>query len=166
MKISIMKGRLLVVATAILSLTLLACSAEDGEDGPVGPQGPAGNANVEAYTYTTNNSDWISSSQGAMWTATLTATGITQEVFDAGTAQMFIQDSDGWNAMPFSFANIEYNFAYDLQTTKIFVTSGSGGAVSNPGGQSFKLVIIPPSNLVKNINHNDYKVLQEVYGIE
>ena len=153
--------------TFIMSILLIfsSCEGEDGDTGPQGAQGPAGNANVEAYTYTTNNSDWVSSNNGTMWTANLTATDITQEVVDGGSVQMFFGSSGGWVAMPFALYDVEYNYAYGLQSTEISVTSGTQLQINNPGGQSFKLVIIPPASLVKNMDYKNHEMLQALYGI-
>ncbi|MCC6371207.1 MAG: hypothetical protein IT236_09405 [Bacteroidia bacterium] len=138
----------LILSLATICLTLNSC--KKGDTGPAGPQGTAGTngvANIQTGTVTTNNSTWTLDNTDNSYNATLTYAAITQSVIDKGTVQVFISDGNGseWAALPFSYGIVQYNYSYKLGQVIISVTLSNGNAPNNPGGQQFKVVVIPPA---------------------
>ncbi|MEQ8908183.1 MAG: collagen-like protein [Vicingaceae bacterium] len=152
-----------------------------GDTGPAGQDGIDGNANVGAVTFNVPSSAW---STGSVKTYARNIAEITQEVVDDGlvmTYQRQSPDTD-WDALPYSYniglldqngnpltATIQIQFSYD--TDSLFLSNSNslraniGNSATFPGDREFKVVIIPPASLVKNMDYKDMEMLQAVYGI-
>ena len=165
MKKTILKtGLFLVVA-----LFAMSCS-KDGEAGPAGPagangingtNGTNGNANVIG-TNTLTVSSWTSSNNGALWSTSLSATGITQTIVDRGMVSVFIGDSSGaWTSMPYTIGNASWFYSFGVGFINIYKTNTNLAAIANPGSQTFRVVIISPSNRIANPN-TDWKNYEQV----
>lgn len=161
-----------------------------GPAGATGPAGPAGqngqdgtdgNANVGAVTFNLLSSAW---STGSIKTYARYIPEITQEVVDDGLVMVYQRqapDTD-WDALPFSYniglvdqngnpltATIQVQFSYD--TDSLFLSNSNslraniGNSATFPGDREFKVVVIPPASLVKNMDYKNHEMLQALYGI-
>ena len=132
-----------------MGLTLSSCKKGDtGPAGPVGSNGTNGVANIQTTTVTSNNNSWVFDSVGNSYDATITYTAITQAVVDRGTVQVFLGSGNGteWLALPFSYGIAQYLFSYSLGKVDITATLSNNAIPNNPGGQQFKVVVIPPAS--------------------
>lgn len=75
-----------------------------GQDGQNGQNGEDGNANVKSYTFSVDADDWTDPTGAANQNEfTLQVPAITQDIVDNGAVHMYLPDSGGWRAMPFTF---------------------------------------------------------------
>lgn len=152
----------IVIASALM---FTSCEKE-GPEGPAGPAGKDGTANIMTDTYTTTNSDWSFDAQYNTYDAVISAPSITQDIAANGTIQMFIEEQGSYIALPFIFNNAQFNYGYEVGEVSILASLADGSVPNNPGGMTFKLVVIPPASLVEGIDHTNYETLQTVYGVE
>ncbi len=160
---------------AVLAMT--ACS-KDGAPGAQGPQGPRGyagvngtngydgNANViGTNSLTTASSLWTASGTG--WMYDLTATDITQAVVDKGIVQVFIQYGTEWWSLPDLNGINETLFGYSVGHVKLLNKNSDGSQATNPGGQTFRVVIITASNLAAhpNTDWTKYAVIKPLLNL-
>ncbi len=168
-----MKKTFLKVAVVLLTAVVtMSCS----KDGVMGPQGPAGldgtngNANViGTNTITTTSSDWTSYSGGGLWQISFSAASISQSVVDRGIVSVFKSNSAGaWTAMPYTIVNQSWTFTFGVGFVNIAVANTSSGSITNPGSQTFRVVIISPSNRMANPNTdwNDYNQVKAVLHLQ
>lgn len=162
-----MKTHIKILAFALL-LSASACKkAEQGPKGDTGPAGTNGVANIQSTTITTTNGSWNLDTFENAYNATLTVTGITQNVLDKGAVMVYIGNGAGteWDAMPFSYQGVEFNYGIKVGQALISVTLDSGNAPNNPGGQQFKVVVIPPAMIKPGVNVKNYTEVKTAYGI-
>lgn len=151
-----------------LSLTLSSC--KKGDTGPAGPAGSAGTngvANIQTGTVTTNNATWSFDATDNSYNGTLTYAAITQAVIDKGTVQVFLGDGTGkeWGALPLSYGIVQYNYSYKVGEVLITVTLSNGSLPNNPGGQQFKVVVIPPASKSPNACGQEFQPAEQVFTI-
>ena len=159
-----------VLFTALMTVN---CS-KDGATGPAGPagangvNGTNGNANVIG-TNTFTTSSWTSYSNGILWGTTLSSPGITQSIVDKGIVSVFVGDSSGaWTSMPFTFGNISWHYTFGVGFINIYETNTNLAVLSNPGSQTFRVVIISASNKAANPNTDwkDYNQVKQVLHLQ
>lgn len=155
----------------VVALFAMSCS-KDGVAGPAGPagtngingtNGTNGNANVIG-TNTVTISSWTSLASGSLWYTSLSATGITQSIVDRGMVSVFIQISSGsWTAMPYTIGNTSWFYDFGVGFINIYKTNTNAAVIANPGLQTFRVVIISPSNKMANPNTdwNDYNQVKQ-----
>ena len=153
---------------------------DTGPPGQDGQDGLDGNANVSAITFSLPSTAW---STGTIKTYSRGVAEITQDVVDDGLVMVYQRqapDTD-WGALPFTYnitlssggqtfnAIITTQFSYD--TDSLFLTNSNSlranitNSATFPGDREYKVVIIPPANLVQGMNYEDHEMLQAVYGI-
>jgi hypothetical protein len=158
-------------------------AGDDGDDGVDGNDGNDGNANVGAYTFTVTQGDFAISASAAganfriRHRETLAVSQVTNEVMTGGTVQVFFNsatfssDPNAWTPMPSSDLGISFNYHVALGEIRIDINYINGpDANGNPdpiqiGDYDFKVVVIPPANLVKGMNYKNLEMLEAVYGI-
>lgn len=169
MKKIIMKITAVFAGVAItMSLSLTSCVKGDtGPAGANGKDGTNGVANIQTSTVTTNNASWSLDNSDNSYNATLTYAAITQSVVEKGTVQVFFSDGNGdeWLALPFSYGTIQYNYSYKVGKVLLTVTLSNGNVPNSPGGQQFKVVVIPPAAKSSNPEYNSGITYQEAYFI-
>jgi hypothetical protein len=167
---------LTVVTGLILVLSLTFTSCKKGDTGPAGTNGTNGTngkdgkdgvANIQTGTVTTNNATWVLDNSDNSYNAVLTYTAITQSVIDRGTIQAFIGDGSSkvWIALPFSYGTVQYNYFYEVGKVTISITLSNGTVPTNPGGQQFKIVVIPPASKSPNSGSVDNEAKEAVFTI-
>jgi len=152
-----------LLISIILSIT--SCSGDDGEQGPAGPAGRDGTANITSETFTTSNSDWDFDSQFNTYEARFSVPSITQDVTEKGTVQMFIEEQGDFVGLPFVFNIIQWNYGFEIGSATVLVSLADGSVPNNPGGVTFKVVVIPPANFIE-VDHTNYQMVEEVYGLD
>ena len=154
-----------------------------GQNGQDGTDGTDGNANVQAYTFTVQEADFTASASAAgtnfriRHRDTLNVTQITNDVMLDGTVQVFFNsatfssDPNAWTPMPSSDLGVTFNYHVALGEIRIDINyingpSGTGQPQAIPIGDfDFKVVVIPPASLVKNMDYKNHEMLQALYGI-
>ena len=150
----------------VVALLAISCS-KDGETGPAGPagaNGTNGNANViGTNTITTTSSYWTSYEGGIMWYTSLQAQGITQSIVDKGIVSVFRSNTAGWDAMPSTFGFQSWTYSFGVGFVNIYTTYTNLITFPNPDIQTFRVVIISPSNRLShpNTDWNDYNQVKE-----
>jgi hypothetical protein len=132
-------GSLLVIC-AVISIFAAGCSktgpagatgpqGSTGAQGPAGPQGPQGNANVQVYTFTLVNSQWLWNDDYILYTGSgsytewftryykATFPAVTQGVLDSGLVLVYmtpnLSDNTQWSPVPYTF-DTGLGFSYDF----------------------------------------------------
>ncbi len=151
----------------IISFSLIS-SCKKGDTGPAGTNGTNGSANVQSITVTTNNLSWSLDATDNSFNSTVTVSAITSSVVSNGTVQVFIGDgtSTEWGALPFSYGKIQYNYSYKVGQVILSVTMNDGTVPTNPGGQQYKIVVIPPAARNSNVNTHSYSELKAAYDLK
>lgn len=132
----------------IVAVTIFSSCTKKGDIGPAGAAGTPGNANVTNIFLTTTSSNWTVGGTGVSYFVDFTVLGITKQILDKGTVQVFLagsSNSDPMLSLPTSFKNDELNFLISENKLTILSTSGNGTLPSNPGDCKFKVVIIAGS---------------------
>lgn len=142
--------KLLFIAIMLSSALFTSCKKGDtGEPGPAGTNGTNGidgtngNANViSTNTLSFNSSDWTLS--GSLYSTTIIATGITQDIVDNGAVTVFNQSgtSTSWTALPYTFVNTAYRYEFGVGFVNLYVTNTDGTTPTNPGSETYRVVII------------------------
>lgn len=162
----------------ILSIAMLVfgCSKDgatgatgaNGINGANGANGTNGNANVYGTnSFPVTSGNWTASSANTQWITVLNVPQITQAIVDKGTVSVFWYISNtsgsGWYALPISFGNVSVSYAMTLGQVGIIYAS-SGGAITNPSGQTYRVVVISASNKIAhpNTNWNNYEEVKSV----
>ena len=184
-----MKTNLLKISVLFMMVLSFGCSKDgvagvngkDGINGVAGPTGPAGangnagangangNANVlGSLPFSTASTNWSSLSGGAIWTAKVEATAITQSIVDRGIVSVFRKytSNDGateWSPLPDTNTNINISFDYGVGYITLFTQSTNAVAITNPGVLTFRYVIITASNRMAkpNVNWNNYNEVKK-----
>lgn len=160
-----MKKTLSIALIALVCLT--AC--KKAKDGAPGATGKTGNANVQAFTFTTNSSNWIPDNTNNIYYYDYTLSSITSSVLSGGAVMTYLGDGTGnyWQAMPFTIVGVEYNYVITPKSIEIDVTMANGTMPANPGGQQFKVVVIPPAVQIANpnIDYRNYTEVKEKFNL-
>jgi hypothetical protein len=161
----IAKFSILILTAFLLFNVLLFSSCEKGETGPAGANG---SSNVQSYTFTTNNLSWVFNGSDNSYNSTYNLTSITSDVVSNGTIQVFVGDgsSNQWGALPLSYSVLQLNYSYSLGQVVLSVTLSNGLVPNNPGGQQFKVVVIPPSARIAHVNMHNYSDVKAAYNLK
>ena len=166
--------RINLVGIFVACMSLVACSGDDGAEGPAGPAGANGNANVQGYSYTLLSADWSAGS------ATVTIPQLSKEIAENGqvaaywTTQAIGTDSILWNPLPYRFVGnvggtntfITLQNSFQIGSVTVSARSSNNTAIKFGANSSLRVVLIPSSNLVENIDLNDYEAVKSVYGLK
>lgn len=148
--------------TATTSLFFAGCK---GKDGAPGAQGPQGNANVIG-TNTVTVSSWTAS--GTAWQASITAGGITADVVNTGTVQVFIKYSSGWWALPDINGINSTSFGFSVGTITLLNSNSDNSTPTNPGAKDFRVVIIPSNAMIThpNVDFKNYEAIKTAFDLK
>jgi hypothetical protein len=173
MKTKSIKARIINTLTPIILLCLFLCAGctkdtligPTGPTGPTGATGPAGNANVEEYQFYTLSTDWNQS--GNSWTANYSS--VTINITDA--VMVYVSNSSSYSnniVLPnISTSGIQTYFSNTTNVLSITVNSiNNTTMVTNPGIQYYKIVIIPSSLRLSNVNHNNFADVKAAYHLK
>jgi len=166
--------RINLIGIFVACISLVACSGNDGEAGAAGPAGANGNANVQGYTYTLLTSDWSNGD------AVVSIPQLSKEIAENGQVAVFWTrdalgtDSITWNPLPYSFG-VTVNGSLTFLSLQTAIQVGSvtvQSRISNISridynqNSSLRVVLIPSSNLVEDIDLGDYEAVKSVYGLK
>lgn len=159
---------MLVLNTFLLVNMLFISSCEKGETGPSGADGTNGISKIQSFTFTVNNASWVYDSTFNGYNSILNVSSITADVFNNGTIQVFIGDgsSNQWGALPSSFNIYQYNYIYKIGEVVLSVRTSVGVLPNIPSSQQFKVVVIPPSAKVANVNLQNYAEVKAAYNLK
>lgn len=158
-----------IISLCLLTSCLMLNSCKKGDTGPAGPAGTNGVANIQASTVTTNNNSWSFDATDNSYNAILNYTAITQSVVERGTIQVFLSDGNGseWLALPFSYGTLQFLYSYKVGQVLVTVTHSDNKVPSHPGGQQFKVVVIPPASKSSQPNPNgSNQRVEQIFKIE
>lgn len=159
-----MKTKIKSIA-AILLLTITIASCKKGDTGPAGKDGTNGNANVIATNNVTINTWSLSNS---IYTATISASGITQNIVDKGIVMVYIQYGSQWVSLPDITGINSTVYAYELGKVVLINSNSDGTTPTNPSTQTFRIVIISASNREANpnVNWNNYSEVKQALNLK
>lgn len=167
-----MKKGIIIHTAIILIVALFAACSKDTVVGPTGPigatgaTGPAGNANVQEYDFTIQPNDWILS--GNTWSANYI--GVTISKADAVLVYIVTGSSTNPNNTSLPFINnvtgIQTYFSNTGTNLTINVNSITNAVIANPGNQTFKIVIIPSSHRMANVNTLNFTEVKNAYHLK
>lgn len=154
---------ILLIAFLATTLTFTSCDKEEA-----GPPGADGVANISAHSFVTNTNAWAADNSSNVLIYQHTIPEITEDVVQSGAVLAYLGDGTGdlWIAMPLSTLGIDFVFGYYESNVEINVSLSNGEMPSNPGGQEFKVVIIPPAQRISTVDHQDYEQVQHAYGLK
>ena len=160
--------KLTAVFILLTGFAISLTSCKKGDTGPAGPAGANGVANIQTSSVTTNNSSWSFDNSDNSYNAIINYAAITQAVMDKGTVQVFLGDGNGteWAALPFSYGIVQYLYTVKVGQVLISVTLSNGNAPNSPGGQQFKVVVIPPASKSPNPSQVDNEKKEAVFIIK
>ena len=164
------KTMTMVFAVGALSLGLALTSCKKGDTGPAGPSGTNGTngvSNIKTNIFTTNTNQWNLDNIHNVYYYNYSSTDITSDVLSNGAVMVYLGDGTGntWTAMPFSIQGGSLAFVIGQSKVQIQASLFDGSVPNNPGGQQFKVVIIPPTMVKPNVNTNNYADVKEAYNL-
>ena len=185
-----LRTKLNLLVLSLFVLAVVGCNPEDGDTGPVGPVGSPGatgpkgdtgppgqdgqdgldgNPDVNAFIFTVVDADYsvfVSNTTFFMHRDTLSVPEIDNSVVMDGTIQVFRKAStaSAWLAMPYNRGGISYNYSYSNGEVQLELSYSNSTPIAF-GNSDFKVVVIPSSSLVKNMDYKNHEMLQAVYGI-
>lgn len=145
-----------ILLIAIAGSLLIFNSCKKGDRGPAGPVGPQGNANVigtNSFTVGSSSSNAWDYNSGTFY-ATFNNSGITQDIVDHGSVEIFKLYPNGWTNLPDIDGNVITVFNFDVNTFTISVLTTDGSIPNNPGSVTFRAVIISASQKAAHPNTN------------
>ncbi len=162
-------------STKIIAMFAFACGLlftnckKEGPQGPTGKDGTNGNANVVSSSITSSN--WVYNAPS--WEINFTYGAVTQDIIDNGAVLVYMKVGTAYNQIPITFypAN-NYSRTYDISTyvggVAIYCTDSDLTQPTNPGTQTFKVVVIAASQLIKNpnVDLNNYSEVKQVFNIQ
>ena len=168
-----MKKHSVKLIAAVLMAAAALGSCTKGDTGATGPQGSTGsngtngtngNANVHAYTFTVNPSDWYSGSPAGFYYCDITFAAITSDIVSTGTVSMFKEGNSGvCVAVPYTEVSTSgetfyWGFNFSLGSCRVFVQDGAMSSLTFPSSYNYKAVVIASSQrrANPNVNWNDY----------
>lgn len=152
--------------------TLVGCkkdyiTKEDADNKYV--QQGANNNTVQTEVFTTNSNQWIQSGSSSSYFYNHSSTKITSDVISNGAVMVYLGDGSGnlWIAMPFSRSGLEFMYGIEPSNVQVDISQSNGLMPNNPGGQQFKVVIIPPSGMKANPNVDltNYNEVAKVFNL-
>lgn len=106
---------------------------------------------------------------GNAWYGGINTSLITQSIVNKGLVQVFKKyGSNEWWALPDQSGVNQTSFGYSVGSITLMNQNVNGTTpTSNPGNQTFRVVVISPSQLKENpnVNWNDYKTIEKILGI-
>jgi hypothetical protein len=129
------------------------------KSGPPGPQGPAGYDGLNANVVGSNPFDvssWSYSSSNVAFSASFTDADITTAVANHGQVEQFLfYPSDGtWRNLPDIVGGTQFYSRFSQGGFEIYYANIDGTVPSNPGLQTFRTVVIAPSQKAAHPNTN------------
>ena len=154
----------------LMVLALAGCKKGDtGPAGKDGKNGTNGNANVVSSSVT--SSSWTYTAPS--WQISFTYSPITQDIIDRGAVLVYIKAGSAYNQLPVTFYPAStYSRTYEVSTAlngvTIFCTDSDLTQPTNPGSQTFKIVVIAPSQLIKNpnVNLDNYEEVKKAFDLK
>jgi hypothetical protein len=160
-----------VMAGLALTLGLTFSSCKKGDTGPAGPagtNGTNGNANVVSSTVTATGWSYTSPS----WKVSFTYAAITQAIIDKGVVLVYAKVGNAYNQLPLTFyQSATYSSTWEVSTylggVDIIATDSDLTQPSNPGSQTFKIVVISASARTANpnINFKNYNEVKQAFNL-
>jgi hypothetical protein len=129
-----------------------------GQTGATGATGPQGNANVQG-TNPFNVTNWGYDTSTRAYVASFTDPDITAAVADRGIVEVFLKYSDGtWRNLPDIVNGTQFFSRFSLGGFDIYYSNVDGSTPLAPGNQTFRSVVITPSQKQThpNTNWKDY----------
>jgi hypothetical protein len=165
--------KMMLCAAALSFLLLTGC--EKGDNGTSGVKGLDGNANIFNKTYPVSSSQW--NYGGKYWYIDLPVDELTISTASTAGVMVYWGGGNNWMALPYTHVNTLGNYFMGFVTAVDIVevrwTYNLAGKGDDPctelgGNFDFKVVVIPPSVMMKNPNLNvrDYQEVKRVLKLE
>lgn len=161
-----MKHLSIAILIGITTVMINGC-AKDGETGPTGKDGKDGNANViGTNSVTVTSSDW--SFNSGYYKTVFTTSDITQAIVDKGFIMVYEKLGNDWQSMPYLIDNQSRDFSFGVGSVTVWVHNIDLSTPTNPGAQTYRIVIIPASNLSAHpeVDFKNYKQVKTTFDIK
>jgi hypothetical protein len=139
-----------IIASLLGGIILLGSCTKTG---PQGPAGRDGNANVLGSNPVAIT-QWTQTAGTNYWIASLADADITTNVVNTGLVEVYHQYGTEWSPLPDIIGTTSYVFNFYAGGVDIYYQESDGLLPTNPGSQTFRLVIIPSSARKANPNTN------------
>ena len=163
----------MVFAGLALTMGLTLTSCKKGDTGPAGTpgiNGKDGNANVVSSSI--KSSAWTYNATDKNWEISFTYATITQSIIDKGAVLVYMKVGSGYNQLPLTYYPTEnYSTTLEVNTyvggVTILAQDSDLTQGNNPGEQTFKIVVIAASQLVKHpeVDLTNYKEVKNTFNI-
>lgn len=152
--------------------TMFSACTKEGPKGDTGPAGPKGNANVVSSSVTAFASDWQYTAPS--WRMNIAYPAITQDILDNGAVLVYMKNNQSsWSQLPLTiYQSATYSTSIEVVTglggLSIFWTDSDLLQPINPGGATFKIVVVAASGMALNpdVDLNDYQAVQRAFDLE
>lgn len=160
--------KLMLILTIATVLFSCAKDGKDGANGPAGADGSAGadgNANVlSTMNFNATSGNWTASN--SYYYVNLIVPNIDAGIVNTGAVFVYYDLGNGsWAALPYIFGNLGRTFSFSLQEVRIRYQNIDGTQTTNPGNRTFRVVVIPSSNIIVDLDHSDYNSVKEAYSL-
>lgn len=173
-----MKKSILFLAVAIM--TAFASCIKEGPEGPAGRDGingingingTNGNANVVSSSVNVTAANWTVSSN--TYKVSITYPAITNDIINKGAVLVYQQfDANSYQLprtwYPASTYSRTMDYSVYLGGLSVFVSDSDLTLPTNPGAQTFKIVVIASSQLAlhPDVDLSNYEQVREAFELE
>lgn len=156
------------IRTLLLSVIIIIFTSCQKE-GPPGKDGKDGNANVVSTSFT--SSSWTYSEPS--WVISINWLSITPDIINGGAVLVYLKDGNDYKQLPLTFYSTpEYSTTIEVTTRvsglSLYWTDSDLIQPLNPGLQTFKIVLIAPSALMRNpnVDYLNYEEVKSTFNLE
>ena len=139
------------------SLFVFSGCTKTGPPGPQGIQGVQGNANVVGSdAFSVGGTTWAFSTADNAFYASFTNPDITAAVSNHGTIEVFLYypGDQTWRSLPDIYGGTQFYTRFSTGGFEIYFANVDGSTPANPGNQTFRMVVIAPSQKQAHPNTN------------
>lgn len=165
-----MKTTKIASLVLVLFLIISSCAKKEGPAGPQGEQGPAGpkgNMSVTSLHCTVFSGSWGLGCSGYCWFYNQNFPALSSSyIVDYGAVMVYWKNGGDYIAMPYTSNDVELYFSHSLNTVSFKIRSASGTTTINqPGDLEFKIVMIPPAMIKKQLDYTNYGAVKAAYNL-
>jgi hypothetical protein len=158
-----------LAAGIVAGMLLFAGCTKEGPIGPQGQPGLNGVANIQTSFVTVKSTDWSYDQTSNLWYSDFGGFGTISN--NAAVLVYYVDNTNTNVSLPVTFSDIQYYYSNGFSNGSSFievdVSSASGATtVANPGTTNYKIVVIPPAFILKNVNTGNYAEVKAAYGLK
>jgi hypothetical protein len=163
-----MKNLMLIIACIAMSGLIVSCS-KDGIDGAPGIPGVQGANGVDGNANVFASDSIVIQTWGTISTykyQDIYIPEITQNIVESGTVYVYILNNPGeWIQLNWVFGTLSRSYSFSLQNVRVRFQNTDNTTTADPGKQVFRVVVIPSSNNVKDVDYSNYEKVKLIYNL-